>query len=522
MKKSIRPTTTTIVLLLLSLLCCLIIVTRGDENNHYYQYGEEVTLWYNSIGPFRNPLKSWSFDHFQSWCLTADSDYNSNQFRKGLFFDSLAHTPLVSSNLPILFGVSMESPQFICNTTINSKNKNELIDAIDNEYMYHMYLDSLSMIGRLGGKDKDKDKQDGYYLFSNRKLLILHNDHQIVGITLVGTKPIYLKEKLNITFSYSVEWYESFSNFNDRLGSFTLDTDNIMQLVSAINNIILIIVLFIPIGIIYYSNRKKPQIVNNDEEMGINNGNGNNTTTTFLLNIKDLILFSSFLGIGFQFTIIFMVFVFTCLIGLQFQDSHVMNVIVFTFPLASIGGGIMAGGYLVRSNPNIDQKTPSIIYSLSLPTILIGLLTGSRIFFPPINTTSLLLDSIQSLLGSLSILSIFCIPFSNLGYYLSTKRNIRFNFKLFNHHNNNNSHTTTTTNRSTSLIILLAGILPFLSLHMYAQLTLSYLFAYKSFHIALIHSFELIAFIIIVIQTNIIISYFLLQQSNNNNILFQF
>ncbi|EFA83828.1 hypothetical protein PPL_02896 [Heterostelium album PN500] len=260
----------------------------AGEASHQYQFGEEVTLWYDYIGPYRNPSESYSFESLP-WCSIGGYSTKSLTLLDSLLFGH----KLIDSGLPILFGKSV-STQNICNTTLLTLNqKNRFINAIRHDYINRMYIDGLSIFSKIGeftkvNDDKaaaaavvvvepnDNAKDDNptleYYLFTHKKLVISHNNDKIVGVTLIPQKPVTLHVGQNLTFSYSVQWYSTVESFDDRNRIYELDPSSETKLISLINSFIVLTVLTFPLISIFM------KTLRNNNNNGTNNNNNNNNS----------------------------------------------------------------------------------------------------------------------------------------------------------------------------------------------------------------------------------------------------
>ena len=117
----------------------------------------------------------------------------------------------------------------VCSITLKPDDVDAFDHAIDDDYYFEMFLDSLPVWGYVGEIDEDTDVINALrhpsQLFSKRHLIYTHlhfsigyNAAQIVQVN-ISTNPNErqdLSDK-SLTFSYSVEWVPSTLQYKDRM-----------------------------------------------------------------------------------------------------------------------------------------------------------------------------------------------------------------------------------------------------------------------------------------------------------------
>ena len=117
----------------------------------------------------------------------------------------------------------------VCSVTLKPEDVDAFDHAIDDDYYFEMFLDSLPVWGYVGEIDEDTDVINALrhpsHLFSKRHLIytrlhfsIGYNVNQIVQVN-ISTNPNErqdLSDK-SLTFSYSIEWIPSSLQFKDRM-----------------------------------------------------------------------------------------------------------------------------------------------------------------------------------------------------------------------------------------------------------------------------------------------------------------
>src|SRR3989338_2949724 len=107
-------------LLCLVLVCCTGAVL-GDLDAHSYTVGEEVILWVNKVGPFRNPQETY-FYYSLPFCQPREyiqSDHNS-------LGESLQSYDLTMSPLEILFRTESPGEKLLCTKKFTPKEADQM------------------------------------------------------------------------------------------------------------------------------------------------------------------------------------------------------------------------------------------------------------------------------------------------------------------------------------------------------------------------------------------------------------
>lgn len=89
----------------LVLLAALVVASSlslvlGDDHSHEYADGEEVTLWYNKVGPYHNPQETYAYQSLP-WCVpTAAKDHKVKSHSLGVILEG---DQLTDSGLAVTF-----------------------------------------------------------------------------------------------------------------------------------------------------------------------------------------------------------------------------------------------------------------------------------------------------------------------------------------------------------------------------------------------------------------------------------
>jgi hypothetical protein len=130
-----------LVLLALAILLCAV---QGES----YGEHEPVSVLVNTVGPFNNPAEAYKFYSLPYCAPTHEKGKNTDE-KLG---EMLAGDRRRASLYDIRFKVGVQW-QSICRVTVNQDAMKQWMDAIDNRYVFEMFVDDLSVKGFVGEKE---------------------------------------------------------------------------------------------------------------------------------------------------------------------------------------------------------------------------------------------------------------------------------------------------------------------------------------------------------------------------------
>jgi transmembrane 9 superfamily member 3 len=239
------------VVLLIAMQC-----VRGDLDAHRYERGEEVILWVNKIGPYRNPQETY-FYYSLPFCQPKEyieSDHNG-------LGESLQSYELTMSPLEIQFAVNAPE-KVLCTKKLSVEEAQNFEHAVDNQYWYQLFIDDLPIWGMVGeildhghhvadGLDdvdmqlpgaskktasntnndnkKKRSKRENsqlrvggdgaerqVLLYTHKRLSLSYNGDRVIAVNLTNDRPVRIEAGVPITFTYSVQWEATDVLFEDR------------------------------------------------------------------------------------------------------------------------------------------------------------------------------------------------------------------------------------------------------------------------------------------------------------------
>ncbi|TPP57914.1 Transmembrane 9 superfamily member [Fasciola gigantica] len=179
-----------------------------DEHTNIYKDGEQVVLWMNTIGPYRNRQETYPF-YSLPFCRGPETTIEHAHETLG---EALQGTELQYSGISIRYKVDVQSAP-VCSITVTQKVRDRLRDAIVDQYWYQMYLDDLPIWSVVGEVANAGNKA---YIWTHKKLEIGYNGQRIVRVTLFNSELVPLEVDSQVHFSYSVFWIPSNITFEHR------------------------------------------------------------------------------------------------------------------------------------------------------------------------------------------------------------------------------------------------------------------------------------------------------------------
>ncbi|KAA3677908.1 transmembrane 9 superfamily member 3 [Paragonimus westermani] len=181
-----------------SLVAVFISLVRCDEHNHVYADGEQVVLWMNTIGPYRNRQETYPYFSLP-FCRGPKESIEHAHETLG---EALLGIELQYSGIDIRFKVDI-SKTTICEIAVTESDYEKLRGATANQYWYQMYLDDLPIWSVVGEVSTSNEP----FIWTHKQLDIGYNGNQIVKVTLINSELVALKVGTPVTFTYSVKWH---------------------------------------------------------------------------------------------------------------------------------------------------------------------------------------------------------------------------------------------------------------------------------------------------------------------------
>lgn len=230
-----RATPLLISIALLANLCTIVAGKRLKrvKPNQTYKDKDDLNIIVNSVGPFNNPIEKYRFyslpfchEHDDTKGFKPDTTRNKGALpHSQRLGEHLAGDRRESSPYAVRFRENIED-RVLCKRTLTQSDLKRLKDSILNSFYFEMYVHDLAMWGYVGDIDnEDLMGETGgakTYLFPHHHFKFGVNKDKVVtaAISTDVRKKVDItnvNEPKEVTFTYSVEFYEETMEWKDRL-----------------------------------------------------------------------------------------------------------------------------------------------------------------------------------------------------------------------------------------------------------------------------------------------------------------
>jgi len=231
---------------LVLLLGAFLFGVYADYKNHQYKIGDEVPVFMNTVGPYKNPTETYGFYEKLPYCKPKELKH-----RMETLGEVLEGNRMTSSGYDVHFRENM-AREVICEVKFNSDQIALFKKAIDEFYYFQLILDELPLWGFIGTTNGDEAKPE-YYLYTQFNFVIEYNGDRIVraNATISTHEDSYVvlnSDSVDATFTYSVAWFENKEiDFKDRMKLYASNQFGGHELeihwFSVLNSVVLVILL---------------------------------------------------------------------------------------------------------------------------------------------------------------------------------------------------------------------------------------------------------------------------------------
>lgn len=361
-------------------LLCFCFSSQGfwsDQHSFSYKEGDEVILWVNKVGPFRNPQETYSF-YSLPFC---PPDQSVGTHMEGLG-EALQGYELRKSTIKISF--KQDTPTTtICNRNLSPRQIKKFIYAVKNQYWYQMFLDELPIWGMVGEIVPDSVGSK-YYIYAHLKFVISFNRDRVIEINLTPENPVLLAVPQNgefrIDFTYSVNWIPTDIPYERRFDKY-LDNnffEHQIHWFSIINSFMMVIFLTGLVSMILVRTLKKDYARyskddDTDEDRVGDESGWKQVHGDVFRPPPFLTLFSALVGTGYQLAILVVIVIFFSLVGTLYEDrGAIVSAFLICYALTSFIAGYGGGSFYARNDGKNWIKT-MLLTTLLFPGICSGI-----------------------------------------------------------------------------------------------------------------------------------------------------
>ncbi|CAK4109955.1 unnamed protein product [Aphanomyces euteiches] len=420
------------------------------EDTHEYHMKDEVFVIANTVRPSANPTETYHY-YTLPYCKPSQGQWDDHDLG-----ELLTGSRKIVTDYKVYFGIDIQYGQ-LCRVSMTPEVKKQFVDAIENDYVFEMYVDNIrltSMVGQVVQKEsKGKNVLEqhlqkyamasyDYYLNTHVHFDIAYNDadkalgsseevevkspipkYLIVGVNMSvegapGTSGFSSSEyqyhlddqnKKDAIFTYSVKWRKDpTGTWDDRTVKDPLLPEVLeIHWLSIINSFVLVMLLVAFLSIIMFrilkqdmSRHVKKAYMDPEDGLDMNEETGWKLVHADVFrNPPFLVLFCAFVGAGAQlFAMLFGVLVLSLLdVFHPTKRGGIMAALTIAYPLtASIGGYRSASLYKQMGGQKWVWNI--IVCGLVIPGPLLGV-------FAFLNTVAIWNDSSAALpFGTIMIL----------------------------------------------------------------------------------------------------------------------
>jgi len=357
-------------------------IVFGDEKTQKYTDGEEVILWVNKVGPFRNPQETYPY-YSLPFC---QPEKQIESHFEGLG-EALQGYELRKSAMPLRYKENIDRKE-ICSKILSLSESKKFQHAIKNQYWYQLFLDDLPIWGMVGevipgqkqeGAEKTEDK---LFLYTHLKFMITYNQDRVIEVNLTSESPVPVDRSESIRFTYSVGWFATEIPFSKRFDKY-LDNnffEHQIHWFSIFNSFMMVIFLTGLVSMIlmrtlrkdYARYSKDEADVEDDHDVGEESG-WKQVHGDVFRPPPSLVLFSALVGTGHQLAVLVGMVICFSIMGTLYEDrGTVVTAFIVSYAFTSFIGGYGGGGYYARNDGKHWIQTMLLTASL-FPGICFGI-----------------------------------------------------------------------------------------------------------------------------------------------------
>jgi transmembrane 9 superfamily protein 3 len=211
------------------LLLCILPLAYSDDHSHKYEISDEVTFWFNKIGPYHNPQETYAYYSLPFCRPTQHKNMKETDDSLGVILEG---DELTDSGLFVQFRKDIDM-KTICELTIDKEAETIFLDAVQNHYWYQMYIDELPVWGMVGevmapepslDTKKVLSQSEAGFIYTHKEFTIAYNRNQIIEVNLTSENPRQIQAGKKYPMTFSVKWTATTKPFESRFDRY-LDFD---------------------------------------------------------------------------------------------------------------------------------------------------------------------------------------------------------------------------------------------------------------------------------------------------------
>jgi transmembrane 9 superfamily protein 3 len=372
-----------------------IISVFADEENQRYDDGEEVVLWVNKVGPFRNPQETYMF-YSLPYC-TPEEQVESGFEGLG---EALQGYELRKSPMKIYFKRDVEKT-LICSQELGIEEAKKFSHAVANQYWYQLFMDDLPIWGMVGEVVPEPGQDDKLYLYTHKKFVVTYNGDRVIEVNLTSENPVLIERGAKLDFTYSITWYPTNIPFDSRFEKY-LDYnffEHQIHWFSIFNSFMMVIFLTGLVSMILmrtlrkdYARYAKDEDDAEDRDVGEESG-WKQVHGDVFRPPPYLILFSALVGTGHQLSVLVLFVILLSIVAktMYADRGSMVTAFVVCYAFTSFVAGYGGGGYYLRNDGKNWIKCmlltamlfPGVCFGIAFMLNFIAIGYGSLAAIPP-------------------------------------------------------------------------------------------------------------------------------------------
>jgi len=326
-----------------------------------YAFHEKIPVEVNNVGPFHNPAETYEF-YSLPFCAPDNPEVRHHDFGS-----SLAGDRRTSSLYDLRFRVDIQWHP-LCEYTLMSEEVDKFIEAIRENYLFEMFVDSLPVKGFIGEEisspvrfeNGPAKNQTSYFLFTHLEFSLGYNNDNVIAVNLTTDSrqrvELFPGQPAQVEFSYSAKWKETDMKYIDRMSLYATaalhDQSVDIHWLSIVNSFVLVILLTSFLAIILMRILRKdfarymedPEEAGDDEEVGWKRIHGDVFRAP-----PYLMIFTAMLGSGAQILTLSCGLLVLALVGMFYPGNrgalYVAAIVLYALT-ASVAGYVSTDLYL--------------------------------------------------------------------------------------------------------------------------------------------------------------------------------
>jgi len=332
------------------LVLFLVLSTFGDEHNHKYSDGEEILLWVNKVGPYRNPQEAYKY-----YSLPYCKPSTKVETRWEGLGEALQGYELIQSDMKIFYKKDIPDT-ILCEPKLSVDEVEKFKVAVRNQYWYQLFLDDLPIWGMVGEVVNDNGEEK-LYLYTHKKFSMAWNDERVIEVNLTSENPVPLEKGVSVSFTYSVTWIKTDVPYDERFAKYLDDNffEHQIHWFSIFNSFMMVIFLAGLVSMILMRTLKRDyaRYSRDDEDDSADVGDDSGWKQIHADVFRPpphLILFASLVGTGHQLVILIFMVIAISFLGTFYEDrGTTVTAFIVCYAFTSFIAGYSSGGYYARN-----------------------------------------------------------------------------------------------------------------------------------------------------------------------------